>query len=186
MVETPVSSNKRAMIWRFSCVRMYYTALKKGMTPDPFCDFRAFMFLHNKPTPAEEAMIKRRLEKEIDELIRTTFTFQAAAIMKGSIVSDDKTMLDRIDAVKGHDGRLKIEINGYEAELIDLIEMKTFVENNTVRNRLFKRKLKKLPFNRVFRYVCFYSSNGEIKAEYDELDLFLMEREAAKNSREEY
>jgi hypothetical protein len=156
------------------------------MTPDPFCDFRVFVFLHNKPTAAQEAILRRRLEEELNKLIKETFIFQAEALMKGSIIGDEKYLLDRIDATKGHDGRLKIEINGYEAEMIDLIEMMTYVEDNVVKNRLFKRKLKKLPFNRIFRYACFYTPQNGIKKEYDELDIFLMEEQMKRGSREEF
>jgi hypothetical protein len=160
--------------------------MKRRLTPDPFCDFMVFVFLHNKPTMAQEAILRKRLEDELNKLIQETFVFQAEALMKGSIVGDEKFLLDRIDASKGHDGRLKIEINGYEAELVDLVEMITYVEGNVVKNRLFKRKLKKLPFNRVFRYVAFYQSSGSLKADYDELDIFLMEERMKKTNTQDF
>jgi hypothetical protein len=165
-------------IYRVSFVKMFYTALKKGATPDPFAEFRAFMLLQEKPpTRLIEINLRNKLEKTLDWLIENVFVFQRDAINQGAVSVDDKYTIERISASKKVDGRLKIEINGFEVEKVDVNEITTMVNDSPVRRPLFKRPFRKMPFNQTLLYVAFFNPDGTLKRDYDTIEIrMLMDR----------
>lgn len=161
-------------IYRLSLVKMYYAKIKKKETPDPFCEIRAFTFLPYEPTTTLQMRIKKELENAIHQLI-VEFLPHIFFSEKNEFYEESKEELQSI-LVKKLTEQVKIEIDGWEVEEIDIDEiMKDYLIGGEVRHwfrqdRAEKKKFR-LNFGIIYRYVAFFDEEGNIKGEYDEWDI---------------
>lgn len=163
-------------IWRYSYVRMYYSTKPNTDTPTPLCELRAFVYLMRKPASLlEERKLRADLMKAIDMLIKKDGLDKAfgQAIGRGSLTPDDKqyTKLEEIEIERLPTGKIKVRIDGFEREPIDIVEAKVQVENKILKHKNIKITPKKITYNYLFRYVAFFNEKGKIKGDYDEFDI---------------
>jgi hypothetical protein len=179
--EPPLESK----IWRISFCRMWYSiAPKKRETPTPFAEFRAFIFLKDKPpTPLLELSIKRRLKDAVDKLKEICPSI-IESYKNGTADFDDKTLMEEVKATK-KEGIIKIEIDGYEIEPMDIMNFVTIVNDNEIMLHLLKQTPKKIPFDEIYRYMAFFSQTGMIKKDYDEFEIRELEQREPEEEKSE-
>ena len=169
-----MSMNRK--IWRYSYVTMWYSTLPNTDTPLPLCEIRAFIYLNYKPKGnIQNLRIKNMLRDEVVNLINKIGLSKTigSAIDRGSLVPEDvrHTRLDEIDFVPQKSGDVKVLINGFEREPIEIISSNVIVENRLVSHKFFKMTPRQIIPNKIFRYVAFFNKDGRIKADYDEFDI---------------
>jgi len=152
-------------IWRLSFCRMYYSSIENTETPSPFCEIRAFLILKNKPVGVALYHIKDRLIKAIEKtesLLEMDRDRRRKRSKKGKnwfdVVENESKSEEQEIAVSEKEGKIKVEINGFEIEGVDADELLKF----------FKETRAKIKFDRIYRYVAFFNKDGTIKADYTE------------------
>jgi hypothetical protein len=173
-------------VWRASAMLQFYSVRPNTDTPTPFCEIRAFKYLLAQPLSlAETTMIRKELEKAIDDLLYRAGMQKAlgTAIGKGSVASQSMSNIEEQKYEQLPSGRIKVITRGFEKEYIDIEEfissgmVDTHIENpnrnvsRDIRHYLMKTIPTKMRFNHIFRYVAFYTPEGKIRGEYDELDI---------------
>jgi hypothetical protein len=170
-----VKSMVQQTVWRFSCMIMLYNNLPNRDTPTPFCELRAFKYLLRKPVSlAEISMLKKELTKAINELIdKPGLQKLSNSLNLGVIRADDRkcTNLEEFEFSHLPSGKVRVMINGFEKEPIDVIEAKVHVDNTDIKHKIIKNMPQKITYGYIFRYVAFFGREGKIKAEYDEFDI---------------
>jgi len=153
-------------IWRVSFVRMYYSKPEyKKRTPDPFVELRVFVFRKTEPTQIEKQTIKDYFSKILDSL-EILFPSIVESKEYKKVLRDEKTEQTILRIKKKTTERVTIEIDGYEIEQIDFDEAMKF----------FKGRSKRIIFNKPYRYVAFFDTDGEIKKDYNEFEIRRMEK----------
>jgi len=152
-------------IWRLSFCRMYYSSLENTETPSPFCEIRAFILFKKKPVGVAYYHIKDRLTKAIEKtesLLEMDRDRRKKRSKKGKnwfdVVEHESKSEEQEIAVSEKEGRIKVEINGFEIEGVDADELLKF----------FKLSKAKITFEKIYRYVAFFNKDGTIKADYTE------------------
>jgi hypothetical protein len=164
---------KSVDVTRISVLREYLASEPKSSTPSPFAEFRCFMFRKDRPTPIVLEIIKARLWKELERLEKL---FQSVDLVKNRLPMqtgrdylnwNNKEEVHLIQAREKSRGEMRIVIDGMEVEEISAEEVLQF----------FKGFQKRVRLNFIYRFVCFFDSRGNIKAQYDEKQIQELEAE---------
>jgi hypothetical protein len=161
---------------RISCVRQYMSSDEKlRTTPVPFCEMRAYVFRKTAPLTRVHLNIIRNLL--INELMRMEKLFKSIDLVKNELpLIKGKDFIFWQDKYEEHLIQSRtagkkpfIAIDGLEISRIDGQELLQFF-------RGFKKRIK-LGF--IYRYACFYNTDGTIKKEYGEEEISQTEAESA-------
>jgi hypothetical protein len=163
---------------------MYYLKIgKTSNTPVPFAELRCFTYLKEYPVPALYNAIKKTLEDRINDMIageESVFysLYYAAIGDKTPVDTYDEMREEKIEANMRQVGppiKGRVEIDGIEAEKVDMYNAKTIVNDEVVNLRLVKGQPNFIPLNKPIRYAAFLDRNGQIKVQYDEKDIQFFE-----------
>jgi hypothetical protein len=163
---------------------MFYLKMgKTDSTPVPFAELRCFTYIKEYPNPTLYNAIKKILEDKINEMVageESVFhsLYYAVTGNKTEVDTYDEMREEKIEAnvrqvgppIKG-----RVEIDGIEAEKVDMYNAKTFVNDEVVNLRLVKGHPNFIPLNKPIRYAAFLDRNGQIKVQYDEKDIQFFE-----------
>jgi len=160
---------------RISSLREYLSVDEKlRTTPSPFCEFRVYQFRKSMPQGVYLHIVRNMLKVELERLEKL---FQSIDLVKNKlpmqtgksyVIWSDKEEENLISARKIMAGKgAKIFIDGMEIEPVSQDEVLQFFAR-------FQRRVK-LGF--IYRYVCFYDTSGNVRAEYDEEKIQSIEAE---------
>jgi len=154
---------EKAHIWRLSYVRMYYSAIEEGETPKPFAEIRAFIFPKDKPTEIQRRIISKRLENAVEDMTNYVFTSIKQAELSDKAYYEDEKTTNVLEVERKKKGEIKVEIDGYEAERVEIEEI--------------KERLKRIYFNKIYRYGRIETKRKSTPAyEYDEYKILQAEK----------
>lgn len=151
-------------IYRISLVYMYYAKPPTKKTPDPYAEVRTFVFKTHPLTRLELQTIKKGLRAITERTVRLFSIYDA--LLKDRTYHEEEMKMESIE------GKIVAEIHGFEVEEVDYDEVAEYFKS---RGRYEIPKV--IPFDVPFRYVRFYSLDGEVKAEYNEWDIREKEKE---------
>jgi len=175
MAQTPVTPiTQNPSFFRCSYVRSYSAENyhKKGNTPEPFCELRAFIFLPRKPTIIELKQINNGLEQVIN-YTETLFQSIYDAKEADSLEQDDKLVEYEVKTSFATSPKAVMRIDGFEAERVDVDEVaKHFRDKNDVKTF------------QIYTYVAFANPDGTISYEYDTSDIEQMEKIRTQHQRQ--
>jgi len=173
-----MAKEKRQDFYRFSLVRMYYSDIAGRFTPTPIAEFRAFVFLDHEPTNTEKILLKKRLSELISGTEELAFVPFYKSLESGKTMPypEDETELKPFSMVK-KEGKIMIEIDGFEVEEIDVEEVSEY----------FKGIKERIQFGKPYRYVIFFKEDRKrgMKARYFEEDIRRFIRNELKKREEE-
>lgn len=174
-------------VYRVSLVVMIFASEIKRNTPSPFMELRSFLFLDRIPTPMEEIRIKAALKFSIEEVMQKFLPHIFMTDKQDYNMISQQTARPVNLMTKAQLTRMtRIEIQGYEVEPMDIDEVLNesiyWKElNGRMEHGLFSvdtrdtvkrgRKRLQLVTNYIYRYVAFYTEDGEIKRDYDEFEI---------------
>jgi len=172
-------------IYRVSLVKMIYAKYPKSKTPSPFMEMRAFVFLTDMPVGIRLQNLRRSLNSATKEMMDKILPhiFKDNEGNYDFIFQEPRAMI----SVKTLTRFFKVEIDGLEVEPIDVDEIITerlfWIIKGTrmpVDHHLFLEKRiegankLRLRTMRIYRYMAFFDEDGNIKGEYDEIDISRM------------
>ncbi|MEM4719755.1 MAG: hypothetical protein QXG18_02750 [Candidatus Pacearchaeota archaeon] len=151
-------------VYRISYVKMFYVKEDvRKETPDPFAEFRTFVFLQAKLTEEELREWQERLRDEAENL---TYIFDTISVAreKQVLLEEDAYKLEYVSATKKTRKipKIKIEINGYEIQKATLTDF-------------FKKLPEKLRYGKIYRFVWIKPRKDKVY-EYDEMRISGEER----------
>jgi hypothetical protein len=158
---TPITQNLAGnkSFFRISYVRSYSAEQyhKKGSTPEPFCELRAFIFLPRKPTIIELKQINNGLEQVIN-YTETLFQSIYDAKEADSLEQDDKLVEYEVRTRFSTTPKVVMRIDGFECEKLNVDEVAKHFREDVDKIRTFE----------IYRYIAFANPDGTISYEYDE------------------